>query len=229
MKFFLIISASIAVSVACSTSRSASSPAVATDNVLSSQSSTATSSYVPQESSCTLKIAQAPVIKGLKLGMTPDEILALFPGSKDDAELRTQLSRPPRALGNSSFLIRPEKYGSKAEYVGLSQITVSLLDGHASSFNIGYKGPQWRHVDEFVSKFVEGTNLPSVDQWQAYSGLDDQMKTLTCTGFSIRVFAGGEGGNLNYVLLQDLEADTKLKERRKKAAEEASPTPGGEQ
>lgn len=157
--------------------------------------------------------------------MTPNEILALFPGSKNDAELQAEISRPPRAHGNSSFVIRPEKYENKAEYLTISQITVSLLDGRVSRLTIGYKGPQWRHIDEFVSKFVEGTVFPAADQWQPYAGLDEQMKTLTCADFSIQIFAGGEGGSLNYVQLQDLEADKKLKERRKKAAEAASPSP----
>ena len=49
------------------------------------------------------------------------------------------------------------------------------------------------------------------------------MKTLKCTNFEIRVFAGGEGGNLNYVFVRDLDADKKLKDRRAKAREKATP------
>lgn len=230
MKLFLLINfASLAISIACSATKSASqptpqepSPATAASN---EASSTPSGSSAQEKSPCTLKMSQAPILKGLRLGITPNEVLALFPGSADDAEVRAQLSRPARAMGNSSFLIRPEKFGSKAEFLSISQITVSLLDGRVSSYTISYKGPQWKDVDEFISKFIEGTQLPAADQWQAYSGLDTQMKTLHCADFSVRLFAGGEGGSLNSVLLQDLEADEKLKERRKKAAAEASPTP----
>src|SRR6266550_2070266 len=45
---------------------------------------------------CSLVVAQAPDIKGLKLGMTSDEVLADFPGSRDDAEVHSDLSRPPQ-------------------------------------------------------------------------------------------------------------------------------------
>jgi len=167
----------------------------------------------------------APVLNGLKLGMTPDEVLALFPGSKDDAEIKATLARPPSQFGESELLIRPAKFKSKDQFAGISQITFSLLDGHVSSFTVGYNGPAYTHVDQFVAKFVEGTIFPPADQWHAYVGMDTQLKTLTCKDFEARVFSGGEGGNLNYVLMRDLEADKKLKDRRKKAREQASPTP----
>jgi hypothetical protein len=82
--------------------------------------------------------------------------------------------------------------------------------------NVSYAGPAYSHVDQFVSKFVEGTSLPPADQWQAYAGMDNQLKILTCKDFEVRVFAGGQGGNLNYVLIRDLEAQKKLEDRRKK-------------
>ena len=161
----------------------------------------------------------------LKLGMTQEQVLAVFPGSKDDPELRTQLSRPASRLGVSSFMINPEKLQPNNKYAAFTQFVFSLLDGRVSSMNIGYNGPQYKNVDEFVTRFVEGTKLPPADQWQAYAGMDTQLKILTCKDFEARVFAGGEDGKLNYVLLTDLEAAKQLKDRRAKARAEASPTP----
>jgi hypothetical protein len=155
--------------------------------------------------------------------MTPEQVLALFPGSNEDAALRANVSRPPSPLGVSDFVIRPDKYQSKEKFVGISQITFTLLDGRVSSFSVGYNGPEWPHVDKFVAKVAEGTNLPASDAWEAYVGMDTQMKTLTCQDFEIRIFAGGKGGNLNYVLMRDLVADKKLKDRRAKAREKATP------
>jgi hypothetical protein len=160
--------------------------------------------------------------------MTSAEVLELFPGSADDAAIRANLSKPPSQFGTSSLLIKPENYKKKEEFAGISQISLTFLDGRVSNFTLNYNGPAWPHVDQFVNKFVEGRNLPTVEQWEAYVGLDNQMKTLTCAEFSIRIFAGGDGGNLNYVLVQDLEADKKLKERRKKAQEQASPPAGNQ-
>jgi hypothetical protein len=155
--------------------------------------------------------------------MTTEEVLALFPGSKEDEEVRSNLSRPASQFGQSSFLIRPAKYESKDRFAGINQITFTFLDGRVSSFSVGYNGPEYSHVDKFVTKVVEGTNLPPVDQWEAYVGMDNSLKILKCTDFEIRVFSGGQDGNLNYVLMKDLEAEKKLKERRDKARAKATP------
>lgn len=225
-RFFALVAFIVVSSIACSTYKSAGSPSNPNGPLTAAQTAPQTNSIGSQEKvPCTLAMASAPEIKGLKLRMTPDEVLALFPGSKDDPELRTELSKPPGQFGNSSFVIRPAKYeSSKEKFADVTQITLTLLDGRVSNFTVGYNGPEWPHVDKFVAKVVEGTNLPAVEQWEANAGMDSQLKTLKCPDLEIRVFAGGQGGNLNYVLMRDLEADKKLKERRAKAREKPTPS-----
>jgi hypothetical protein len=227
MKLFLALASSLlAVSVACSAYRSEGSQPAPNSNSAVTQSPTQTNNVGGQDKpTCQLTLAGVPDIKGLRLGMTPEQVLALFPGSSEDAEVRSNLSKPPSEFGVSGFVVRPDKYQSKDKFAGISQITFSLLDGRVSSFSLHYNGPEWPHVDNFVAKFVEGTNLPAVDQWEAYVGMDNQLKILKCTDVEIRVFAGGPGGTLNYVLMRDLEADKKLKDRRAKARAKATPTP----
>ena len=179
----------------------------------------------PANTNCQLSMAGAPNIKALKLGMTPDEVLVLFPGSKDDQEVRKHLAQPPSQFGVSDFIIRPEKFGSKDKFKDVTQITFNLLDGRVSAFTVGFNGPEYAHVDDFVRKFIQGTNLPPVEEWQGYEGMDNQLKMLVCKDFEVRVFIGGEGGKLNYVLMRDLDAEKKLKERRAKAHAQARPSP----
>ena len=93
-----------------------------------------------------------------------------------------------------------------------------------SAITVGYNGPEYSNVDKFVAKFIEGKNVPSLDQWQPFVGMES-MKVLRCSDFEIQIFAGGSGGSLNYVSMKDIAADDRLKERRKKAREMASPTP----
>jgi hypothetical protein len=227
MKIFLaIIFFAITASVACDASRLASQ-SLANSNSSPTQATVQTSNTSVQEKpTCQLTLAGAPDIKGLKLGMTSDEVLAVFPGSKEDPEVKTNLSRPPSQFGVSSLVLRPEKYeSSKEKFSGTTQITFTLLDGRVFGFTVGYNGPEYPHVDKFVAKFIEGTSLPAAEQWEAYVGLDTQMKTLKCTEFEIRAFAGGKGGNLNYVLIKDLVAEKKLKDRRAKMSATATPTP----
>ena len=215
----------LASSIACTAYKSAS-PTPLNGNTAGSQSSPPVDASTGQSGgNCPLTMSVTPVIHGLKLGMTTEEVLALFPDSKDDDEVKSILARPASELGVSELIIRPEKFQSKENYKGINHITFSLLDGRVLTFTVTYNGPAYSHVDQFVTKFVEGTNLPPADQWQAFVGLDNQLKTLTCKDFEVRVFAGGEKGNLNYVLMTDLEAHKKLKDRRAKARAQATPSP----
>lgn len=220
---FAIASIVIGISVACSASKSAGSQPIATNNAAPT-SVQPTGVPAQEKPTCALTMAGAPDINGLKPGLTTDEVLALFPGSKDDVETRAAVSRPPSQFGVSGFTLRPAKF-SNDKFSGVGHITFTVLDGRMSSFSVGYNGPEYPHVDKFVAKVIEGTNLPPVDQWQPFVGMDSQLKTLTCKDFEVKVFAGGEGGKLNYVLMQDLEADKTLKDRKKKAREKASPSP----
>jgi len=230
MKLCILLSSAFLVcSTACTpTSKSAQTA----DNLKSQPSPTAVNEPSAQdEGTCKLTLAAVPAVEGVKLGMTSEEMVSVFPGSKDDPEVRTVLQRPPSKLGVSELLIRPAKYAkttAKPEDGLATQIVATLLDGRVSTLTVNYNGPEWPNVDSFVQKFVEKTNLPALDQWSAYSGLDNQLKILTCKEFEVRLFAGGEKGNANYISLRDLEADKKLKERRKKAREQASPTPGNQ-
>lgn len=223
MKLFLsIVALVIGVSVACSAYKSTGSQSLANSNPAVVPSPAQTSNTSGQDKpTCQLTLAGAPDISGLKLGMTAEDVLALFPGSSEDAEVRSSLSRPG-PFGTSSFSITPDKYESKEKFAGINQITLRLLDGRVSNFRFGYNGPEYSHVDKFVAKFTEGKNLPA-DAWEPYVGMDNNLKILKCTGFEINIFAGGQGGNLNYVDIRDLEADKKLKERRDKGRAKATP------
>ena len=175
---------------------------------------------------CSLTLAGAPVINGVKLGMTTDELWALFPGSSNDSELRASASGVTQ-FGSATVVIRPDQYGSKEKFAGIREITARLLDGRVYNYTVNYNGPEYSHVDKFVATIAEGANLPSADQWEAYVGMDNTLKTLRCTEIEVRAFIGGPGGNLNYLDVKDLIADKNFKDRRKaKAQAQASPTPG---
>lgn len=221
--FFAVLFLMMGVCIACA-SRSTTSQAPPTSiPVPSPTPAEAANAAVSDKVPCSLAMDQAPVVKGLRLGMTPEQVLTLFPGSSEDADVRARLSKPPNQYGETGFTIRPAKDESRENLAGIKQIVVDFLDGHASRYYLGYDGPLYSHVDQFVAKFIEGTNLPVADQWEAYVGMDTQLKTLKCRDFEIKVFAGGKGGNLNYVDMRDLEADKKVEERTVKAREKASP------
>lgn len=224
--FFGIASLLLAASLACSAYKSAGSQTLPKENSNLSQALPQTNTTSPQEKTpCTLTLVGAPSINGVRLGLTTDEVLALFPGSKEDLELKSDLARPPSQFGTSSFIIKPAKYETKDQFTGINQFAFSFLDGRLYNFTAGYNGPEYPHVDKFVASFIEGTTLPPVDQWQPFTGMDNTLKVLRCSEFEVNIFIGGPGGNLNYARAKDLVAEKKLNERRAKARANASPGP----
>jgi len=170
------------------------------------------------QGACTLTLAQSPAINGLRLGMTRDEVLALFPGVREDKEMSAALAQPESKFGVSGLTLRPQRYSSRAKFAGVSRVTLSLLDGRVSDMNVGFDGVEWKHVDDFLAKFIEGKRLPAPHAWEPYTGMDTQLKILKCKGFEVSIFAGGKNvHNINYVQLVDLAASRKLKERQDKA------------
>ncbi|HXI22409.1 MAG TPA: hypothetical protein VNG71_00935 [Pyrinomonadaceae bacterium] len=228
--FIALASFLVLVSLACSASKSAGSERAVNQNAEIQSTSTPTPPNPNQENTnrekepCTLKLAGAPTVNGVRLGMSTEELLALFPGSNDDPEVRASTSGVTR-FGTASVVLTPERYQLKEKFPGISQTTVRLIDGRVFEYTVNYTGPAYSHVDKFVAKFIEGTTLPAADQWDAYVGMDNQMKTLTCAEFEVRAFAAGQGGSLNYVVVKDLIADKAFRDRRAKARAQASPTP----
>ncbi|HEY0546531.1 MAG TPA: hypothetical protein VGC91_14225 [Pyrinomonadaceae bacterium] len=172
------------------------------------------------ESPCALTVAQAPSINGLRLGMTVEEVLARFPGSSEDKSIAADRARAAAKFGAGTFTIIPEKYSSKSEFAGITQLNFRYIDGRIYSLRAGYNGPEWKSVDEFIAKFSEASNLPKASAWEATVGMETQMKSLKCGGVQITLFAGGAGGALNYAELSDTEGEKLLKDRRAKAREQ---------
>jgi hypothetical protein len=165
-----------------------------------------------------MTLGQAPYVFGFKLGMTVEQVTASFPGIKEDAKMRSILSRPADEFGQRSFTIRPEKYRSKQKFDGVSQIVFTFLDGRVSNLYVGYESPVWNHVDEFVAKFSEENGLPGAESWDAYVGMDTQLKTLKGRDFEVSLFTGGDNLSLNYVRMIDFIAQGKLEERVARAS-----------
>ncbi|HEX5086059.1 MAG TPA: hypothetical protein VFY40_28830, partial [Blastocatellia bacterium] len=57
----------------------------------------------PQKPSCKLTLAQAPVIRGLRLGMTSDELFAIFPANEREEFDRAQKLKSAELPPNYGF------------------------------------------------------------------------------------------------------------------------------
>src|SRR5215207_1984346 len=68
----------------------------------------------PQNSACKLTLAQAPNIRGIRLGMTTDELFSIFPATSDDEQFvrSKKLKEAPGAPGYgwTNFSFHPPAY-----------------------------------------------------------------------------------------------------------------------
>ena len=156
-----------------------------------------------QNKACTLKLSQAPEIRGLRLGMEIKQVLSFLP----------QLDiKPADEFGYShtsfsfSQMTDEELKRLKFDRKGISYIGLDFLDGKLISLLVAYDDTvRWASLDEFVSKLNASFNLPGA--WQS----NDSDKGLTCDGFEIRASLAGNTGSLS---LFDITSERALMARK---------------
>ena len=136
----------------------------------------------PPVGKCSLTIAQAPRIRDVRLGMSSEEVLKMFPGSSDDSYIRAQISTADQRFGIVGFSI-PTTLLPKPKFAGVNSFSVVFLDNRLSEYAFTYTGIEWKSVDDFISKFSEAFNLPRPENWER-SNLAS-FKKLQCNGFEV--------------------------------------------
>jgi len=146
---------------------------------------------------CTLKLSQAPAVRGVKLGMTVDELLPLFPGVSDSVNLKQALAAAegfPR-FGDATFSINPANWGNKERFAGISSYFIHTFDRRIIGLNVQYdgfpSGARWKSADDLIQRFSDSLHLPGPKEW----GPDpyNPLKRLKCDGFEVAVSAGDQG------------------------------------
>src|SRR5215813_1534409 len=95
---------------------------------------------------CDLSLSQAPAIRGIRLGMKPDEWLKLFPGSAQDEKIKAILDEPPRypryglkeVAFQQAFGQSQSSYLSREEFSGVQQVFLTLFDNQIIAVLIYY-------------------------------------------------------------------------------------------
>ena len=146
---------------------------------------------------CTLKLSQAPAVRGVKLGMTVDELLPLFPGSSYSEVIKGALATAegfPR-FGEASFVLSPVNWGNKEHFAGINNYFFRLFDRRVVLFEARYEqfpqGARWRGPDELIQRFSDSLHLPGPKEWATDPGTS--RKHLRCDGFDVTVSAGDQG------------------------------------
>jgi len=171
---------------------------------------------------CTLKLAEAPMVRGVKLGMKTEEMLALFPGSSDQDDIKSMISKPEGYphFGVTGFSINPGMYSTKERFTGIAGYVFSVVDGRVSQYEVQYllppAGPKWTRPEDFVTKIADAFKLPPVANWTTDLNIR-QWKTLKCEGFQLKASTMNFGGSLT---VSTSEAPATIQQQRQAAFEE---------
>ena len=146
------------------------------------------------QSRCGLTEATAPGIRGLKLGMSVEQVTALFPGSTKRKETREALVRAKTGSDVVYVTFEPED-GGKDQNADVASFSAGFLKGRVIGISVQYLGPEWKNVDEWIAKLSETLGLPGVNNWQPGPS-ETPNKVLRCSGIEIEAAMEGGGGSI---------------------------------
>ncbi|HEU4794900.1 MAG TPA: hypothetical protein VFT02_04670 [Pyrinomonadaceae bacterium] len=179
-----------------------------------------TGSQTPSSSSagstCTLTPQQAPEIRGLRLGMSAEQLLTLFPDEANRSRIieAVRISKQPELYGVGNLdLVGNEK--DNPRFSGVNYFSIRLLDERVTSFHIGYKPVEWKSVDQFVTKLSEGLRLPNLP-WER--GNDSSV--LKCKGFKLEAYVFQSSGEC-VVRVMDTSVNQIVEDRKEVDKEKA--------
>jgi hypothetical protein len=181
-----------------------------------------TPSSPPSISPCSLSVAKAPAIRGVKLGMKVDEVLAVFPGSAENNEIKTTIGKADSFphFGLVSVYVFPRDYETRDRFAGIADFRFTFFDGRVDQYEVDYEpppgAPAWRRVDDWITKLADAFKLPPAADWAADQNLTSQ-KSLKCDGFQMRA------SNMNFrgsLLVSTLDSPLKKQQERRAAYEE---------
>lgn len=172
----------------------------------------------PSRPQCALSADQSPAIRGIRLGMSAEQVLALFPGSGERPEVKRSLSAAEGApnYGVARLYFQPSTYPSpaKEKFAGIDSYLITLFDGRVTELTVRYngnsshpRGPFWKNVDDFVDKVAQTYKLPDARGWERR---DSDEKVLTCADHQIVASTSGGVGEIRLFNSSYIE---KVKER----------------
>lgn len=160
------------------------------------------------QSVCALRLAESPMLRGFRLGMSLREVTARFrkftmPETNSCGRLNLEFTEGRGTLKN--LALKPE------ELVGVSRVRLTFVDERLAYLRVTYTSESgFSTLSEFRSALSSSLSLPS--KWRVTGGGDnwDQAYVIGCDGF--KVMEGYLAGP--YVELHDVEALRTLLQRK---------------
>jgi hypothetical protein len=166
---------------------------------------------------CHLTPAQFPTVRGLRLGMTPDQVLNLLPPDPDKGDLARQ-AHSPNTYDVTSLEYVPNKHGNPPEFMGVARIFMFFYRGQLADFGVDYTPPHeggvvWRDLNEFVTKVAGALQLPGPDAWVIGKQGD---RVLKCEGLQVQASVGVIRISVDPTWVDDVDARRKADEDEKR-------------
>jgi hypothetical protein len=197
---------------------------------------------------CTLGLDHAPELRGFRLAMPQQNVLARFPGVSIEKPDKFGLARLRLSVIDSAGVIkgpatrdkgvqadisaRPEDGsafvldGAKFPALkGVRRLEFRFIDGRLSFVLVAYDDSiKWDNIDDFVSTVSKNLSLPAEWQTPAEAGGESTEKELRCDAFAISANVGADpldsrvGAQLT---VEDLAAWKALSKRQNDLTEKA--------
>ena len=139
---------------------------------------------------CNLPREKAPAIRGVKLGMTADEVSALIPGIRADYKDLLRRARDFPEFGAAEFGASGLDNDQTHRFDGIDWFSFRLFDDHLVQYSLSFKGPNsnprgpvWPRADDLIARFADAYHLPGPANWTT----DNDSRHLKCKGFDVQI------------------------------------------
>lgn len=137
---------------------------------------------------CTAPLDKAPTVRGLRLGMSGDEVLREYPDKSNKYIVEEALKKAGSALHYGLVGFGIFNLHQSETYAGIGGMTFKVFDGRVVEIGAEYDvnrkdlNPSWT-IEEWVAKISETFGLPGIDAWQTTQGRN--QRRLACGGFVV--------------------------------------------
>ena len=167
------------------------------------------------QAQCGLTEATSPSVRGVRLGMSTEQLLALFPANARRRDFKDALERVKTASSDETARLSFDPMIDASGDTSAGAVAVGLTKGRVTDFTISYVGPTWRNVDEWIAKLTESLKLPAGRGWTVGPN-ENPNKILRCNGIEIEAAIQGGGGSITIRNTEQVKGG----EQRRDAGEE---------
>ncbi len=169
-------------------------------------------SQPPAQSNCNLTAANSPTVRDIRLGMSLQQVLALFPASNKRKEMKGELEKAKETTSNEIVYLAfdPATDGSSERFSGVDSTLIGIYKGQVVDFNVSYVGPTWKSVEEWIEKLSQTFGLPKANGW-VIGPNENPNKILKCKGVEIEARIQGGGASIR---VRNTEHNKEMEERK---------------